>query len=55
MEQVRRVVSEDSGATSIEYAIMASLIAVVIAAAVGALGSSLIPIFTNAAAGLAGS
>ena len=52
MEQVRRVVSEESGATSVEYAIMASLIAVVIAAAVQALGASLIPIFTNAAAGL---
>ncbi|MDZ4856168.1 MAG: Flp family type IVb pilin [Nitrospirota bacterium] len=55
MEQVRRIVSEDSGATSVEYALMAGLIAVAIAASVGALGSSLIPIFTNAATGLAGS
>lgn len=41
--------------TSVEYATMAGLIAVVIAAAVQALGSSLIPIFNNAAAGLVGS
>jgi len=45
-------VSEESGATAVEYALMAGLIAVVIAAAVQALGASLIPIFTTAAAGL---
>ena len=52
MDQVRRFVKDESGATAVEYALMASLIAVVIAAAVQALGSSLIPIFTNAAAGI---
>lgn len=52
MDQVRRLLSEESGATSVEYAIMAGLIAVVIAAAVQALGANLIPIFTNAAAGI---
>jgi pilus assembly protein Flp/PilA len=55
MDQVRRRVTEESGATSVEYAIMAGLITVVIAAAVTALGGSLIPIFTNAATGIAGS
>ena len=52
MDQVRHFVSEESGATSVEYALMAGLIAVVIAAAVQALGVSLIPIFDNAAAGI---
>ena len=51
MEHVRRLLSEESGATAVEYAIMAGLIVAVIAAAVGALGASLIPIFTNASAG----
>ncbi len=55
MDQVRRRVKEESGATSVEYAIMVGLIVVVIAAGVTALGSSLIPSFTNAAAGIAGS
>ena len=55
MEQVKRVISEESGATSVEYALMAGLIAVVIAAAVQALGANLIPIFDSAAAGLVGS
>ena len=43
MDQVRRLLSEESVATAVEYASMAGLIAVVIAAAVGALGASLIP------------
>ncbi len=55
MKQVRRHMSEESGATSVEYAIMVGLIVVVIAAGVQALGGSLIPIFTNAAAGIAAS
>ena len=51
MDQVRHFVKEESGATAVEYAIMASLIAVVIVAAVQALGASLIPIFNTVAAG----
>lgn len=38
---------DDSGATAAEYAIVAALIAVGIAAAVGALGSSVSDLFTN--------
>jgi Flp pilus assembly pilin Flp len=52
MTQVRHRVREESGATSVEYAIMTGLIVVVIAAAVQTLGGSLIPIFNTAAAGL---
>jgi pilus assembly protein Flp/PilA len=52
MVQVKRYVSEESGATSVEYAIMAALIVVAIATAVQTIGTRLIPIFTNAAAGL---
>lgn len=44
--------SREEGATAVEYAIMASLIAVVIAGAVAALGTSLVGIFTSMAAGL---
>ncbi len=55
MGHARRRIREESGATSVEYAIMVGLIVVVIAAAVTALGGSLIPIFSNAAAGIAGS
>ena len=53
MDQVRRRISrEESGATSVEYAIMVGLIVVVIAAAVQTLGGNLIPIFNNAANGI---
>jgi Flp pilus assembly pilin Flp len=55
MDQVRRRMSKEAGATSVEYAIMVGLIVVVIAASVQVLGGSLIPTFTNAAAGIAGS
>ena len=51
MDQVRRFVNEESGATAVEYAIMAGFIAAVIVAAVRTLGASLIPIFTNMNAG----
>jgi pilus assembly protein Flp/PilA len=43
---------DDSAATAIEYALIAGGIAVVIVAAVGAVGANLKPIFTSAAAGL---
>ena len=38
---------DDEGATAVEYAILASLIAVVIAAAVGLLGQRVAGIFSN--------
>lgn len=47
MDQVIRVISEETGATSAEYAIMVGLIIVVIAAAVQSIGTSLIPGFTT--------
>lgn len=52
MDQIKRFINEESGATAVEYAIMASLIAVVIVAAVQAIGTSLIPIFNAVAAGV---
>lgn len=55
MNQVKRNVREELGATAVEYALMAGLIAVVIAAAVGVVGTTLIPMFTDAANGLVGS
>lgn len=45
----------EAGATAVEYALMAALITVAIAATVQVLGASLIPIFDNATAGLSGS
>ena len=52
MGRARNLVRDEAGATSVEYALMAGLIAVVIAAAVQTLGANLIPIFNNAAAGI---
>ena len=52
MDPVWHRISEETGATSVEYAIMAGLIVVVIAAGVQLLGGSLIPIFNNAANGI---
>jgi pilus assembly protein Flp/PilA len=46
----KRILANRSGATAIEYALIASLIAVVIAAAVGALGTQLSTTFTNVTA-----
>jgi len=39
---------DESGATSIEYAIVGSLIAAVVAATVQIIGGNLVAIFTNA-------
>jgi pilus assembly protein Flp/PilA len=46
---VRSTVSED-GATAVEYALLVALIALVIFAAVGAIGTALIGVFNEAAA-----
>jgi pilus assembly protein Flp/PilA len=40
---------DDRGATAVEYALMATLIAVVIATAVAAVGTRLVTMFTNLA------
>jgi len=42
----------ENGATAVEYALMVMLIALVIIGAVTALGTSLTPIFNNAASGI---
>ena len=55
MDKVRRRVSEESGATSAEYALMLGLIFVLIVAAVTSIGTSLSAFFTNAATGIVGS
>jgi Flp pilus assembly pilin Flp len=52
MPRAIRLVTDEAGATSVEYAIMAGLIAVAIVAAVQTLGATLIPHFNNAAAGI---
>ena len=43
----RRLLADDSGATAIEYALLAALIAVVIIAAVFTMGQTLNAIFTG--------
>lgn len=43
-----RFLKDDSGATSIEYALMATLIAVVIVSVVGAVGNHLTGLFQKA-------
>lgn len=48
-EPVRR---DDSGATAVEYGLMVTFIAIVIIAAVTALGTKLRTVFTNVANGL---
>lgn len=45
---------DERGATAIEYALIASLIGMVIIGAVGAIGDTLTGTFNDAAAGLAG-
>lgn len=47
---LRRFCGDRSGATAIEYALIASLIAVVIAGAVGALGTQLLATFNSVTA-----
>lgn len=47
---VKRLLVDRSGATAIEYALIASLIAVVIAGAVGALGTQLLSTFNSVTA-----
>jgi pilus assembly protein Flp/PilA len=49
---IRRVLLDESGATVIEYALIAALIAIAIASAVDELGESLSSTFTNVAIAL---
>lgn len=47
LKNVRRLMRDEEGATAIEYALLASLIAVVIAVAVGELGTNVNGLFTR--------
>jgi pilus assembly protein Flp/PilA len=52
MNSLARFVNNESGATAIEYALVASLIAVVIAVAVNALGTNLNASYMSTSAAL---
>jgi pilus assembly protein Flp/PilA len=52
MNLISRFVRDESGATAIEYGLIASLIAVVIIGAVSAVGTSLTATFTRVSTGL---
>ena len=52
MSSIRRMIRDDSGATAIEYALIASLIAVAIVTALTALGSSITGTFNSVASHL---
>ena len=52
MAILARFLNNDDGATAIEYALMASLIALFIIAAVQAVGTSVSTVFTEVGAGL---
>jgi pilus assembly protein Flp/PilA len=47
--RIWKVLQDDSGASAVEYALLIGLIAVVIAAAVSTLGTTLTGIFSDAA------
>ena len=49
MNLVRRLINDESGATAIEYGLIAALVAVAIIAALTALGGSLDTLFSNVA------
>lgn len=51
MSSIRRLRREDSGATSIEYALIASLIALVIVAGLTSVGTSLSSAFAKVSGG----
>ncbi len=46
-----RLLKQEDGATAIEYALLAGMIALVIIASVGLIGTNLSGIFTNVSAG----
>lgn len=52
MKTLTRFVSDDDGATAIEYGLIAALIAVVIIGAVTVVGTSLSTTFTSVSTGL---
>jgi Flp pilus assembly pilin Flp len=50
LKQIFKFMREEKGATFLEYAVMASFIAVVAAFAIASLGTTISPIFSTAAA-----
>ncbi|MCX7350000.1 MAG: Flp family type IVb pilin [Alphaproteobacteria bacterium] len=52
MKNLVRFLRDDSGATAIEYGLLAALIAVVIIGAVRTVGTSLSSVFTNVSANI---
>ena len=54
MTLINRLITDESGATAIEYGLIAGLVAVAIIAALGVLGGSLSDIFTNVATTVSG-
>lgn len=54
MELINRLVKDESGATAIEYGLIAGLVAVAIIAALSALGGSLTSLFTSVSSELDG-
>jgi len=55
MEKLRNFLKEESGATAVDYCLMAALISLVIVAAVTKLGTNLSPLFNTAAGDITGS
>ena len=55
VNQLKRFMKEDEGATAIEYGLLAALIAAVIVAMVGTLGQTVNQAFTDVNAGIAAS
>jgi len=49
LKRFRRFLASNSGVTGIEYALIASLIAMVIVSSVSAIGNDLVPIFNAVA------
>jgi pilus assembly protein Flp/PilA len=47
MNTINRLINDESGATAIEYGLIAGLVAVAIIAALSALGTSLTSLFTS--------
>jgi len=52
MSSIRRIIQDDSGATAIEYALIASLIAVFIVGALSVVGSQVNGVFAKISSSL---
>ena len=54
MTSIKRFLSDESGATAIEYGLIAALVAVAIIGVVGALGGTIVDTFNDVIVGLGG-